>query len=607
MSLDLYLSRRALLRTAAAATGSAFILKAEQQSSAKAQTGPQSPLQQFDYGAVQFSEGRQEQQLHEVHAVLMELDENRLLKPYRIREGLPAPGEEMGGWYDAYDFAPSHAYGQWLSALSRYYAITGDPRTQAKVHGMVMGLRSTIDPAGKFYVDNRFPAYIYDKLVCGLIDAHEFAHDTAALGTLGVATEAVSSHLPEKALTRPEMEARPHKDISYCWDESYTLPENLLLAWQRSGNALYRRMAARYLLNAEYFDPLARGENVLPGKHAYSHVNALSSAAMAYIVLGEDKYFHAAVNGFRFVQEQSFATGGWGPDERFVPPGSGGLGESLKTSHSSFETPCGSYGHFKIARYLLRLTRDSRYGDSMEQVMLNTVLGAKPLEADGAAFYYSDYNNSAKRVYFKDKWPCCSGTLPQIAADYRISAYFHDPQGVFVNLYLPSTLRWEQNGSQVSLVQSGSYPSEGQIQIDVKASRPGEFGLYLRIPEWAGDGTRCQVNGKRTSDVLHPGTFARIARTWQTGDRVELELPMSMRLEQVDREHPETVALMRGPLVLFPITDQTPKVTRQQLLSATQVATTHDEWQVDTPTGPLRLCPFTVIGDRRYAGYLQVG
>lgn len=264
---------------------------------------------------------------------------------------------------------------------------------------MVIGLRSTIDPAGKFYVDDRFPAYTFDKLVCGLIDVHEFAHDAAALDTLELATGAVSSHLPEKALTRPEMEARPHKDISYCWDESYTLPENLFLAWQRSGNPLYRQMGVKYLLNAEYFDPLARGENVLPGKHAYSHVNALSSAAMAHLVLGEEKYLRAATNGFRFVQEQSFATGGWGPDERFVPPRSGELGESLKRSHSSFETPCGSYGHFKIARYLLRLTGDSRYGDSMEQVMFNTILGAKPLQADGKAFYYLDYNNSAQRVY----------------------------------------------------------------------------------------------------------------------------------------------------------------------------------------------------------------
>jgi DUF1680 family protein len=74
----------------------------------------------------------------------------------------------------------------------------------------------------------------------------------------------------------------------------------------------------------------------------------------------------------------------------------------------------------------------------MESVMYNTILGAKPLQPDGHAFYYSDYNPVGNRVFFKEKWPCCSGTITQIAADYRISTYLHDQRGVYVNLYIPS-------------------------------------------------------------------------------------------------------------------------------------------------------------------------
>lgn len=43
--------------------------------------------------------------------------------------------------------------------------------------------------------------------------------------------------------------------------------------------------------------------------------------------------------------------------------------------------------HLKLTRYLLRVTRDARYGDSMERVMYNTVLGAKPLQDNGESFY----------------------------------------------------------------------------------------------------------------------------------------------------------------------------------------------------------------------------
>jgi uncharacterized protein len=204
--------------------------------------------------------------------------------------------------------------------------------------------------------------------------------------------------------------------------------------------------ARRFLFNDEYSEPLARGENVLSGRHAYSHMNALSSAAAAYLALSDEKYLNAARNAFTFAQEQSYAPGGWGPHEHSVVPGSGQLGEGLDSEHASFETPCGACAHFKITRYLLRITRDSRYGDSMERVMYNTVLGAKPIQPDGSAFYYFDCTYRAAKRYFGAEWPCCLGTLPQIAVDYRISAYFRDSNGVYVNLYVPSTVSWKGQG-----------------------------------------------------------------------------------------------------------------------------------------------------------------
>src|SRR5581483_8283095 len=137
---------------------------------------------------------------------------------------------------------------------------------------------------------------------------------------------------------------------------------------------------------------------------------------------------------------------------------------------------------------------------------------------------------------------------------WRITAYFHGPQGVFVNLYVPSTLRWQENGGSYSLEQATEYPYSGQIRINVTASRPRDFAVFLRIPEWA-KGARVSVNGMRGNWKAAPGSFAEIRRSWKTGDRIELELPLPVRLEAVDAQHPNQVALVRGPLVLMALTN----------------------------------------------------
>ena len=323
----------------------------------------------------------------------------------------------------------------------------------------------------------------------------------------------------------------------------------------------------------------------------------------AYLTLGSTKHFQAATNGFDFLRAQSFATGGWGPDEILRAPDSDDLYRSLSNTHSSFETPCGSYAHFKLTRYLLRVTGDARYGDSMERVMYNTVLGAKPLRPDGSTFYYSDYNFNSRKGYSDHRWACCSGTLPQVAADYRINAYFWDPQGVYVNLFIPSHLKWTQDGTNVSLRQRTSYPFENHIEFEVTVPRRKEFTINLRIPEWA-EGTAVFVNGKREQRAIAPAKFATVRREWKTGDRVELEVPLKKRLEAIDSRHEDTVALLSGPLVLFAIGESKPRLTREQLLSATKVG--ERTWIVSTAAGPLKMLPFTFINDQPYSAYVVI-
>ena len=344
---------------------------------------------------------------------------------------------------------------------------------------------------------------------------------------------------------------------------------------------------------------------MLPFEHAYSHVNAFSSAIQAYLTLGSPKHLRAAKNGFEMLlTTQSFATGGWGPNEAFVEPNRGGIGDSLSLTHASFETPCGAYGHLKIARYLLCATKDSRYGDSMERVLYNTILGAWPVQADGTSFYYSDYATTGKKVWHRDKWPCCSGTFPQLAADYHVSAYLRANDGIYVNLFTPSSIRWSDAGGRHSLRQHTDYPFQSTVRMQVSGGGPAEYAVNVRIPQWASPNPVIAVNGSRVREQVQPGTFVAIRRTWKDGDVIELELPMPLRLEAVDVQHPNLVALLRGPLVLFAISDTQPTFDNAELLHARPSGSQGESLATSADGKAITMRPFMNIQDENYSTYV---
>lgn len=623
--------RQALGASVGAALGSS--LGASFGASSQAARGAASPqgrppLDEFGYDQVEVRGRRVLEMQAQVTAVLMGLNEDSLLQPFRQMAGRPAPGKRLGGWYewkrdfdfhhDDAGFAPASTFGQWTSAMARLGA---SARAEPQA-GMVLGaravrlhglLREAITP--EFFAQTRFAAYTFDKLVCGLVDGHVLAADSGAFETLARVTEAAQPSLPGRALDR-ELQWAMGKDQSYMWDESYTMPENLYRAAAAGAGEPYRRLAREYLEDDSLFAPLARGENVLADRHAYSYTNALCSAMQAYLVDGSAMHLQAAVNAFAMIEAQSFVTGGWGPDELFRKPGYGQLAGSLTKTHNSFEVPCGSFAHLKLTRYLLRATGDGRYGDSMERVVHNALLGAMPLEPDGRSFYYADYNVMAKRVYSDHRWPCCSGTLPQVLADLGINGYLREPGAVWVNLYQASVLRWREGANAVVLEQTGNYPEGGQVSLRfARMDRPTTLALRLRIPAWAGDGARLTINGDVIPCVAARG-FATVEREWRAGDLLRVELPMTLRLEALPAEWApmrwgpmplDTVALLRGPEVLFAIREPWESgplsIKLDALLEAEQ--TGRREWMVRTPLGPRRLVPWTEIGDRMYTTYLK--
>src|SRR5208337_510428 len=130
-------------------------------------SAPIGPLATFAYGDVELLASPLKQQFDYHHNLFLNLDEDRLLKVFRQKAGMPAPGEDMGGWYDLtgfdlqhndfHGFVPGHSFGQYVSALARCHAATGSEPTRAKVQRLVKGYAETLDAKASFFDGYRLP------------------------------------------------------------------------------------------------------------------------------------------------------------------------------------------------------------------------------------------------------------------------------------------------------------------------------------------------------------------------------------------------------------------------------------------------------------------
>jgi uncharacterized protein len=145
---------------------------------------------------------------------------------------------------------------------------------------------------------------------------------------------------------------------------------------------------------------------------------------------------------------------------------------------------------------------------------------------------------------------CCTANLHQGWPKFASSLWMvtRNGDGLAAVAYAPAEVRAKLNGGvDVRVTVDTEYPFREDIRMTVDPSRAAEFALQLRIPAWVdGSSVMLTVNGQKSSDRLRAGTMHEIRRIWRKGDRVELRLPMPVR---VSRWFRDSVVVERGPLV----------------------------------------------------------
>jgi hypothetical protein len=116
-----------------------------------------------------------------------------------------------------------------------------------------------------------------------------------------------------------------------------------------------------------------------------------------------------------------------------------------------------------------------------------------------------------------------------------------------VNLYVPSTARWEAAGTDVAM--DTTFPEGDSATLKLTLKTPREFTLALRRPAWAGAAFTVKINGEAVKDLPKPGSYVELKRKWKSGDTVAVTLPKTLRLEPLP-DNARVAAIMWGPLVM---------------------------------------------------------
>ena len=481
---------------------------------------------------------------------LLAQDPDRLLHMFRVTAGLPSSAQPLGGWEAPDNELRGHYTGHYLSACALASASLPAPEFAARGATMVAELAQCQQALGTGYL-SAFPEELFDrlragrpvwapfytihKIMAGLLDLHTITGNAQALDVLlGMArwTARWVQPLGDDAMARVlEREYGGMNEVLY----------NLSAL---TGKDEWADLAHRFD-HERVFAPLAEGRDELKGVHANTTIPKIIGAARAYELTGEPRhrdvatYFWHEVTGRR-----AYCTGGTSNGEDWdTEPG------MLSKALSGYtQEDCTTYNMLKLTRHVFGWTADPRAADYYERALFNGILGSQH-PSDGDKMYYVSLATGLWKLFgtpFHDYW-CCTGTMSEAHARLGDSIYFHDADGLFVNLFVASALDWKERA--VRLVQETRFPEEGKTTLTVHPAKPVSFALRIRVPYWATGDNRAELNGKALEGFAEPGGYYVVHRSWKDGDRLTVSLPMSVHLHPMP-DDPTLQAVMYGPLVL---------------------------------------------------------
>ena len=467
---------------------------------------------------------------------------------------------------------------KWLEAASYSLATHPDPALEARVDELVALLVAAQQPDG--YLNSYFTAVEPEKRWTNLRDWHELYCAGHLIEAAVAHFQATGKRTLLDALCRyadyiaSAFGPEEGKKRGYPGHEEIELA--LVKLYRVTGEERYLRLS-EYFINERgrqphYYDAEAR----LRGEDPAAYYHKTYEYNQSHLPIREQSqvvghavralYFYSAVTDIagelhdqslfdadqrlwqQLCSKRMYIIGGLGPSAH----NEGFTTDYDLPNESAYAETCAAIAFVFWNQRLLQLDCNARYADMLERALYNGVLSGVSL--DGRKFFYVNPLASSGG-HHRQEWysvSCCPPNVARLFASLGQYIYAANDNELAVHLYIQSTARVSIAGRGVTVRQETNYPQSGNIALSFAMDEPANFALRLRIPGWCRD-AQLLVNGEAfaVADALQAG-YACVERTWQSGDRIELEL--AMPVERV-YAHPNVsqdvglVALQRGPLI----------------------------------------------------------
>jgi len=486
-------------------------------------------------------------------AYLKDLDMDRLIAPYYEAAGLTPKKARYGGWESMQ--ISGHSLGHYLSAVSLFYAATGDEEFKQRLdyiidelayiqseygNGYIGGVEETPFrqvfsgnfSAEKFNLAGYWvPWYNIHKTYQGLIDAFIHGRNKKALDVVVKFANWAKTGLDN--LTDAQVQRMlncEHGGMNEVFAELYDI----------TGNESYLELAKRFTHN-EILDPLSRKQDNLTGYHANTQIPKIIGAASIYENDPDMTNYKTAAQFFwdTVVKNRSYVFGGNSISEHFEALGAETLG--IKTAES-----CNTNNMLKLTEHLYTWEQKKEYMDYFENALFNQILGSQdPLT--GNKTYFTSTLQGHYRIYgtHDNSFWCCTGTGMENPAKYAKGIYFKSGNDLYVNLFISSRLTWRDKG--IVLRQESDIPYGDKLTLTVEEGN-AFANIKIRKPKWLAGTPLVYVNGESVENIGNDD-YITLSKQWQAGDVIEVTLPMALQ-KYVAKDNPNKIAFTYGPIVL---------------------------------------------------------